>query len=744
MAVESTLASPGAPPESPPFDLRQAQLKELVIGFFRSQGAPVRQVSDHLVEVDSIPAVADLFDGRDTLRLIFDRERALWYEDCELVAFGNPLLDRILERLTQPEAIFAESFVDFNLGDARPEDLHPRLQFLNCQPTLQLCGAHYLGVLVFRFRVTFLSDEKREELFRVAVNLRTGETDALLLRTLDALPLTSQPIQDGSVTYSPGLLDVADAFRLAQAEALRLVEQASALEQAEANQRLAVDLAILEEYCEREIQRRRSVPARQEEIPEFEAYAAKHRQELIEKYTVRVQVEPLSVQRINFPTFQYRLVVTDCPKPFTVEDLFYDVHRDLVQLPPCPGCGHQVRRWYACAAGHLSCPECTGTCRVCGAHFCTLHATPCRICQGLLCAEHSRRCEVCGEALCPSHQRTCALDGWTVCGRDSNVCRVCQQVFCRSHLRTCRLCHEVICPEHTVICAVCGHPACPTHTIGCAECDTRLCHLCAGLCGVCGAALCPEHLTRCVQCHQPLCSLHRVLCDLCGQPVCPQCVGECVKCGRPVCREHLERCIEGPELVCSRHRQACHHCGGVVCPEHARTCDRCHEGEVYCRSHISSCPVCQKSLCHPHSRLCPDCGNRVCPEHRAQCAGCGLFMCLNCLQACEVCGSRRCQKCLHLCPACQDGRRQCSDHLATCYACRSTVCRIHSGHCVVCGQRFCEHHLHRCTVCGEPVCEAHSSRCSACHRLRCEAHIYHCCAPARAVGAVRRITGWWR
>lgn len=144
MAVESTLTSSRTSlPGTPSFDLRQAQLKELVTGFFWIQGAPVRLVSDHLVEVEAVPAVADPFEGREVLRLIFDREQALWYEDGELVAFGSPLLDRLLERLTHHEAVFAESFVDFNLGDKRPEELRPRLQFLNCEPTLQLCGAQY-------------------------------------------------------------------------------------------------------------------------------------------------------------------------------------------------------------------------------------------------------------------------------------------------------------------------------------------------------------------------------------------------------------------------------------------------------------------------------------------------------------------------------------------------------------------------------------------------------------------------
>ena len=745
MGIEKApLTKPEEPRRDPLFDPRQAQLKELVMAFFRSQGAPIQVLGDHLVEVQRIPDLADLFEGQETLRLIFDRDRARWYDDCELVAFGSPLLDRILERLTHHDGTFSEAFVEFHLGDVRPEELRPRLQFLNCEPTLELCGTQYMGLLIFRFRATFASDGKREEILRVAFNMRTGELDQPLLRTLDTLPLSPHPLGDGTITYPSGAIDFEGAFGRAREEVVRLVEQASDLEQAEATQRLAGDLAILEEYCEREIQQRRNLPSRQAEIPVFEAYAAKHRQELIDKYSLQVSIEPLSVQRIHFPTFQYRLTVPDGPQPFTVEDIFYDLHRDLIGLPPCPGCGHPVRRWYACGAGHLSCPDCTGTCHVCGQHFCTVHAAPCRICRNLVCTEHHAPCEVCGEALCPQHQQRCALDGRTVCERDSHVCQVCRQVFCDSHLQSCHLCGEAVCPEHSGACTACGHPVCPTHTVACSECAEPLCTLCAQQCLVCGVVVCAEHRISCGTCQQVMCPAHQTRCGDCGQPVCPQCVGVCGSCGVPVCQKHLERCVDGPELVCAQHQQTCRDCGGVLCPDHRLECALCGAEESYCRSHIFSCPVCHKLLCRPHSRLCPDCDGRACTEHRAPCAGCGLFMCRNCLTECDVCGHPHCQKCLHLCPDCNDGRRQCSQHLAACSTCRKVVCRTHIHTCAICGEHFCSEHIHFCQVCHEPICEEHSSPCSSCQRVRCAEHTYQCCLTAKTVGTVRRIKQWRR
>ncbi|MCH8063714.1 MAG: hypothetical protein IH861_14560, partial [Chloroflexi bacterium] len=195
-------------------------IRNYILTTILAHGGDWEEVEDALFEA-LLPRnlAAKLNVSAETWRFTFDPEVKAEEPDADLMVFGNPILDRLLDfgvekggvsevyisgmylddpRIpTQVERAITVAGADLALGDARP------------------CNVRFAR---FLFQITFLTDVREEELRSVTVNLATGELERRLETVLPDITLAPFPQQ--GIPDAP-TISVVDAYLTARIEILR-------------------------------------------------------------------------------------------------------------------------------------------------------------------------------------------------------------------------------------------------------------------------------------------------------------------------------------------------------------------------------------------------------------------------------------------------------------------------------------------------------------------------------------------
>lgn len=176
------------------------------------------------------------------------------------------------------------------------------------------------------------------------------------------------------------------------------------------------------------------------------------------------------------------------------------------------------------------------------------------------------------------------------------------------------------------------------------ECDSCNAKLSDAYVCSCGHLVCPSCVRVCVECKKEICaSCVSNACQICGGMLCDSCIHQCDICGKTVCVSHIHKC----EI-----------CGANVCGDesHAnceKICSVC--GKSFCNKHTNNCPVCNKIVCENDMKACSQCGIIACSNDVFECPVCGVFICNLHTKQCELCNQMVCSDCIDeegLCAAC--------------------------------------------------------------------------------------------
>ncbi len=579
-------------------------LHDLALDAFGLFGAKVKPARHGALHVTLTPELAEHF-GKPDLQLVFSAAHVSPYHD--LMAYGSRSFDRLVGYITNHGSLIRRTLPD-QYPDLALRGLPPGLTLVNCQTTRVTTRRSGRLLCQFNFHLSFRADDKREELFAVAID-ETGQ----VVSDWSALLEQSQPAPDAQ--EPPRLDTLVTLAEEARRRAVYYADQQCATIEQEILPRLHKTLSRLVSYYEEqalEIQERSDEPWRAEEQRgELRADLQRKMAEEIENHRLRVTVTLFSMAQLEEPVWEHVLHLRQQPDSDTVRlPVARNLFTGVLEPPVCHVCDQPTLAVGLCANGHVTCADCLARCHACQRDLCLdCGLQGCSTCKELLCAGCAVVCHACGQWACAEHSGRCPVCQETTCFTCQDVCAGCGVRQCRGHLVADHLAAaHLLCSRCAVICPHCARPSAQTAT--CDYCGQVFCQACVQPCVACGRVYCLTHLVAAPLEGGSVCIRCLVTCPHCGTKAVT--VAACATCGREGCRACLLACAECGTMVCDAHSQMCHLCYQTTCIWHS---DRCLvDDQPVCSSHALTCPGCERTVCQQHQQTCGVCALDYCPD----------------------------------------------------------------------------------------------------------------------------------
>lgn len=550
-------------------------MKDYITNVLTYFGCTLRE-EGNVLAVGLTPELKQRF-GKPALRLVFHPEHA--GKQTELVAHGSYITNRLYEELSQTgERVSVLLPKQEKNGDcAAPVGV-------NCRRIRQRSREIRHTESYIFFRITYYSDEKREEIV-IASSDFTGN-----VRIHTGFPYTQSLLKEVLPFRFPFTRKQAKAiYDISLREVNRYAKQQAVTHQETLAEHFHENITRLEAYYRQMI----------EEIPAIEKNRESYIQQLQDEYEIKaydeltkcqvqVTITPISFCTITIPFRRYRYTFrTDrsdgkrpsylSPSSFTFQppcEVTVAVYRNLFSgeevLPRCEACQHGMTQIGICEIkSHPVCHKCLVQCHECGKYVCRdCGIDVCFECGEWVCHECSKCCHLCGERYCTRHLLGCLVCREHFCRQCSTSCEICGRPVSKIHLTACEISYQLACPACTMVCSCCRKHVNQSLISYCAFCGQQACAECTFRCAVCGETFCVHHVTECELTHQMTCPRHSGTCDQCGRHISTTRLNRCDVCGTTVC------------TTCSTQ---CHHCGIFFCQKHAEEmlpCPQC--GKMYC------------------------------------------------------------------------------------------------------------------------------------------------------------------
>ena len=593
-------------------------LRQLALEFFRLFGATVQTNGSTALTVELTPDLAAHFD-KPTLSLVFSTAELSPYHD--LVAYGSRVFDRMMTYIANHGSMARET-LPTHFPELAVSRLPGELTLSACVLTHSAGKNGWRYLFQFNFHISYRADDKREEVFSVAM-----DEDGNPAPNMD--DLLAQATRAGAEVTAPKMEGLIELAQQAQKLALFHADQQCGEVEQDILPRLHAILSRLVNYYEQqalEIQERSDDPD----------YAANQRQALrsdlqrkiaeeLENHRLRVAVTLFSLAQVAQPTWEQSLSLRSRAGDTTLKlPLTRNLYTGKLTLPVCHACDTETAVVGVCAHEHVSCPACLTHCHACARDICLeCGVQGCTVCKELLCRDCAVTCPACGQWACQEHTARCPICQETTCFACQDTCAQCGVQQCKTHLVADYLAPgALLCANCAVVCPHCQRAS--RQTALCDFCGQIFCQGCTGACSACGKVYCRPHLLT-----------DRVsgalVCKRCAAP-CPHCGLEtaslttCAVCGVTQCASCLQGCAECGTMVCAEHRERCSLCGRFHCEQHS---DRCHmDGKTVCIAHSFACPVCGDTVCHAHQKFCVVCSMAYCPD----CINLDNSVCATCQQ----------------------------------------------------------------------------------------------------------------
>ncbi len=348
-------------------------------------------------------------------------------EDAELCVLGSDVLDRILADASR-RGFHCIARVDVANEPPTEEVLAANLTFPNAHSQILARDHGVVPYVLFNFRVTVLTDEKRELLRSVLLNAETLNEHAVAETFLqESLTLPEEPIVAGA--------DLEAAYRAACRALEKSIEPRVEEVRAKARALLAEELARIESFYEASIRElyegRAAAPLEAEQV--FRAERDRRVEEAKRKHALTAQVRLVNARTILIPTTTVRAQVAN-PRSSRQLDLEYDAVNLETNRPICESCGTATATVYLCSRGHLACDVCDRHCAFCDHVVCTR-------CE----PEMFAKCEACVKVACPHHTFVDEIGRKPYCGDHIHACAICGRMVGPPYVKACDLCRQASC-----------------------------------------------------------------------------------------------------------------------------------------------------------------------------------------------------------------------------------------------------------------------------------------------------------
>ena len=353
-------------------------LKDFVREVIETKGGIAEEKEKGVLEVLLPKNVGkDLF-GKEYERFSFLSDR----KQTKFITYGSPLLDKVIS-LTEDTGKKARFFV---------EDIHLKKKSLTSliEDNFDFPNARKLGSLIDReiicsyllinFRVSIISDERREEIVTTVVDehtLRIGrETVNPILKLLYRKETSPKNIKRYPIVKRYPIEKVYE--RAKKAAILNLDQSLKEVEESSLR-RLQRDITRLWNYykdLKKEIKKRRMknpYPEKREELSSkmkaVEMEFERKKQDLVDKYSLKVTLEPINACRVYLPKIvtDYEIQRKTSKKKL---EFFWNPLTEEIEPLVCEACLKDTYAMYLCNELHLICPNCYFRCENCGRTIC--------------------------------------------------------------------------------------------------------------------------------------------------------------------------------------------------------------------------------------------------------------------------------------------------------------------------------------------------------------------------------------
>ena len=345
-----------------------------------------------------LPPELEAVAGRSWLRLALDAGDL--QDGAEPAMLGSPFLDALIA-FTGGRGTVASGYLPAGRLKRKGlrEEVERTVRFSNCRTRYEYDEADVLlaATAQFDFKVVFFSEERRERLYVVPVNLCSNQIQPALAERLAGLAIEAEP-----ATRFPEAPPVAieAAYETACRALRRMVADEAARQQVRVAQRFAVEFARISGYYGQaiaDLERRRArelrraaggahgrgprprrepdtaqpaggdggtaKPAPPGSLSQKVESARRERErklrELGETYGIRVRARLSSARCLWQPKAFFKVLI-DRGSTTRALILAYDGILERVELPNCESCGRETSRLWASSSARMVCPACAG------------------------------------------------------------------------------------------------------------------------------------------------------------------------------------------------------------------------------------------------------------------------------------------------------------------------------------------------------------------------------------------------
>ncbi|MBI4321121.1 MAG: hypothetical protein HY675_21740 [Chloroflexi bacterium] len=398
------------------------ELKQFTLELLQAVGALVDVHKDGVVDalLPDGPGKKLGGDHAGFLRLAFDQDAASAHKDAQYVALGSNLTDELID-LAAGMGLATRYYVNglkwsqrlaVDVGRWKARVANARMIPEGVEFPF---ACHYV---LLNFKVSYISDEKREELQTVLVDSSSLQPGRRLQQAWDKLDIS--PRREFYAADIDSLPDAAGLGVVYQ-RAVTILERQIADEIATYRRRTTRHLEMenlrinaFYDDTERELRRRlerAEADQRGETIRrKIEAASLERQRKLADiaaKHQLRVVFALLNAAVVTQPKVRSTVKVENRYASAEVRVIFDPLTGEL-ELPVCQVCAEATEVVHLCANGHVACPNCTLPCSACKREYCAICGVgSCSVCGQPICSHSQVRCPVCGQVTCPTDKGKC-------------------------------------------------------------------------------------------------------------------------------------------------------------------------------------------------------------------------------------------------------------------------------------------------------------------------------------------------
>lgn len=310
--------------------------------------------------------------GKEYERLSFLPDR----KQAKFITYGSPLLDKLI------------SLTD-NLGKTArimAHDIHPRKKNLISliEDNFDFPNARKLGSLIDRevissyllvnFRVSIISDERKEEIVTAIVDEHTLRIGGEIINLIPELRHKEEEPAETVKRYP-----IEKVYDRAKKAAVRGLDESLKEVEETSLRRIQRDTTRLWNYykdLEGELKKRMMKDPSSEKKEELSSKMKsidlefeRKRQDLIDKYSLKVTLESMNACRIYLPKIVTDYEIQRKASKKNLEFIWNPLTEEIEPLV-CEACLEDTYVVYLCDKLHLTCPSCYFRCQGCGKKIC--------------------------------------------------------------------------------------------------------------------------------------------------------------------------------------------------------------------------------------------------------------------------------------------------------------------------------------------------------------------------------------